>query len=351
MSVSKLLFEQWMMPLWSAKLVYNESVLMTSRDGECPSAALLFEPEQMISVTNSYLDMEYREGIDWVYEGGRLKLTRQSRAAYMTSEELYVPAPVEGATYPLAGGGYSLWNRGNRHQLIDKQLAVTYRHAGNWEGPIPASFERQLLKVKRKLEGGEPVKLVLYGDSIAEGAESSARHRIPPYMPTWGELLVQHLQGRYDSEITLINAASGGKTSLWGVEHVQSLVSEQRPDLVILAFGMNDGSQRVEAGQYETHMIRMMDNISLFNPDAEFILVSTMLPNPELQIAAEGMHRSYLPVLRRLTGQHAALADLTGITATLLQRKKFVDITSNNVNHPNDYLIRWYAQAIAALLC
>jgi hypothetical protein len=93
-----------------------------------------------------------------------------------------------------------------------------------------------------------------------------------------------------------------------------------------------------------------MDDVTLFNPDTEFVLVSTMLPNPELVIAAQGKHKSYLSVLQQLTRPGVVMADMTSISEELLRHKTFQDMTSNNVNHPNDYLVRWYAQVMARLL-
>ena len=36
--------------------------------------------------------------------------------------------------------------------------------------------------------------------------------------------------------------------------------------------------------------------------------------------------------------------------AALLQRKKFIDVTGNNINHPNDYLSRVYAVTLLQTL-
>ena len=41
---------------------------------------------------------------------------------------------------------------------------------------------------------------------------------------------------------------------------------------------------------------------------------------------------------------------MTGVHKELLNHKSYQDMTGNNINHPNDYLIRWYAQFISGLL-
>jgi len=80
----------------------------------------------------------------------------------------------------------------------------------------------------------------------------------------------------------------------------------------------------------------------------EFILVTTMLPNMETYFY--GLQIYYKQALQELTTIGVVLADMTGIHQELLSYKKYSDLTGNNINHPNDFLIRCYAQVISALL-
>jgi len=41
---------------------------------------------------------------------------------------------------------------------------------------------------------------------------------------------------------------------------------------------------------------------------------------------------------------------MTTLHDKLLEKKTYIDMSGNNVNHPNDYLVRWYAQMVGALL-
>ena len=45
-----------------------------------------------------------------------------------------------------------------------------------------------------------------------------------------------------------------------------------------------------------------------------------------------------------------AFADFGTMHKSLLEKKRFIDMTGNNVNHPNDFLIRCHAQYISAML-
>jgi hypothetical protein len=75
-----------------------------------------------------------------------------------------------------------------------------------------------------------------------------------------------------------------------------------------------------------------------------------MLPNVTL---GDPQHqRDYVPKLVELasTMSGVAFVDVTTAHDKLLAKKAYVDMTGNGVNHPNDFLGRWYAQLIAALL-
>ncbi len=80
------------------------------------------------------------------------------------------------------------------------------------------------------------------------------------------------------------------------------------------------------------------------------ILVANMLPNPEFKPHAghfENRRRLY-----KLEGEfeRIAVADVMAVTEALLRRKKFADISGNNLNHPNDFLHRIYADVIVGVI-
>ncbi|MNL53983.1 hypothetical protein D3C87_1772730 [compost metagenome] len=111
---------------------------------------------------------------------------------------------------------------------------------------------------------------------------------------------------------------------------------------------MNDGTFEVAPDTYRTQVLGIMKTVLASNPKAEFILVSPMLANP---FATQSKIQSkYKAELQKLTGKGVVLADLTATHQELLKHKSYQDMTGNNVNHPNDYLVRWYAQVISAIL-
>ncbi|MCQ6562324.1 SGNH/GDSL hydrolase family protein [Paenibacillus mendelii] len=339
--------EEAMSPFWLGTTMYNESLLMISSDGELPEASLLFTPDTILSVKSARLDTEYVEGVDWELSGGKIKLLAGSSIPYLTSEEMYPASPPPNEQIPKVGGGYVLFHEGT--YFHDRQIVVTYTHAADaWQGPVPAYAGESLPHTTSKLANGQPLKVVLYGDSISVGYNSSGLYNAPPYLPTWGELLVRQLEQTYSSAITAINPSVAGQTSAWGAAEAQTRVAAEEPDLVIIAFGMNDGTAGVTAAQFKANVKSMIETIRQSNPNAEFLLVSTTLANPETNYANQ--QESYLAVLEQLSGTGIVAVDMTGVHQELLAHKSFADMTGNNVNHPNDFLARWYAQIVSATL-
>ncbi len=83
-----------------------------------------------------------------------------------------------------------------------------------------------------------------------------------------------------------------------------------------------------------------------FLPACEFLLVSTMLPNPDGK-GNLANHRDCKQALENLVNEYegVALADMTSMSDWLLERKEFQDMGDNLV-HPTDFLSRIYAQVI-----
>ena len=130
---------------------------------------------------------------------------------------------------------------------------------------------------------------------------------------------------------------------------------EKKPDLVLLAFGMNDGSgtgkgDGVRPEIFGRNIFSIMEQVREINPDTEFILVSTTLPNPETIFFDR--QAEYYAELERIANNTAgtAEANMTAVHAELLKHKSFLDMTGNNINHPNDFLNRCYAQFVLGML-
>jgi len=190
---------------------------------------------------------------------------------------------------------------------------------------------------------------VLLGDSISTGCNASGWAGVAPYQPPYQDLLVQHLQAWSTGPVKLTNLAVGGTSTPWGITKV-SEVTAAKPDLVLLAFGMNDSSGR-PAAEYGANIAAMIAQIREGAPEAEFVLIATMRGNADWVALKQELFGEYRDVLQGLTGPGIVLADLTSLWTEFLKRKRDSDLTGNGVNHPNDFGHRVYAQVLASLLC
>ena len=346
--------ERSMQPFWQGTTMYNESILMVSHDGGIPEGKLLFQPTEILSVRSARLDQEYEEGVDWILEDGKIKRTVNSRIPYLSTDDLYFPSYIPGLTMPKKDGGAVLYRE--ESYFHDRQIVVTYTHAENaWNGPIPQLADDVLQKTFYKLRNGEPLKIVLYGDSISDGSNSSGFVNAPPYLPIWGRLAADTLEKYYGTRITFVNKSVGGTASQWGAEQTATRVVSQNPDLVIIAFGMNDGAgtgagDGVRPQVFKENIQSIINQVRAANPSAEFILVGTTLPNAETICFDQQPY--YFEKLQEIADSCSgiATANMTEVHRKLLERKSFADMTANNVNHPNDFLARWYAQYIVGML-
>lgn len=343
----KVNFDQLIKPFWSSNIMYDESVLMVSKNGEPPSSKLLFYPNKINNVRMADYSREFFEGADWFVDNGRLKLTTNSKIPVMLEEELYPKEAIEGWSQLKVGGGNVLFHE--EHFFHDQQLVVTYTHdADTWCGPIPKYAGQDMPVTINKLLEKEALKVVLFGDSISVGANASGVKGAPPYLPSWGKLFVMNLENTYGADITFKNPSVGGMTSEWGVEHVRPFVADEKPDLAIIAFGMNDGSANTDKYIFKSNIEKIINSIREHKPDSEVILVAPTVANPETFFA--GCQQEYKEVLEELTETGIILADMTSMHMELLKHKKFRDMTGNNVNHPNDFLVRCHAQVLSTLL-
>ncbi len=338
-------------PLWDADMMYEESLLMI-RDGQGRAEAqLLFDPEEIIRVENLARGEVYEEKADYLVENGKIVLTENSRIFAFGPQDLFPENPQPGESFPMPGGN-SLFHEGVF--FVERQIAVTYRcKKGQWKGITPVKAEKELARSLGLLKEGKPFRMVLFGDSISAAANNTKDLNVPPYQPGFGEMLYDWLQDAYQSDIFYVNTAVGGKETRWAVETAGERVAQYDPDLVILAFGMNDGSKTIE--EYVENTRKVIGIVREKKPECEFLLVATSLPNPILTDpkarfwSHQEKHREALSAIIADT-QGTALADIGSVHRYMLKRKRFIDMTSNNVNHPNDFFYRVHAQFLAGML-
>ncbi|MBM3458857.1 MAG: SGNH/GDSL hydrolase family protein [Armatimonadetes bacterium] len=294
--------------------------------------------------------MEFVAGRDYLVapESRVLRLPDGSRIPFRTQAALYPPRGSPQSIAEAAGGRSNLfWSEG--HVFHDLQVRVEYEHESRWSGTRPREADKELSRSIARLRRREAFRLVVLGDSISEGYNASGFVRAAPHQPPYAELVAERLRTHGNQSVILHNLSVAGKSTPWGLEQIPAVVREA-PDLVVLAFGMNDASGRRSPTEFAANIRKMIEQARAGLPECEFILVASMVGNPEWSHSAPDLYPRYREELRKLQGPGVAVADLTTLWLDLLERKRFTDLTGNGVNHPNDYGHRLYAGMILGLL-
>ena len=343
-------YTEFMTPVWEGETSYAETVFMLQKDGGLPEAQLLYTPEKVLKVQSPDLTETYEEGRDYTIEGRTIRLTENSRAPYMTEADMYPESPRGTDDSMKVGGGYLALNLPNGKHFCEMQLAVTYTHKETgFENFTPSSYgDKTIPKTLQKLQNGEDLNIIIYGDSIGAGAETSGFWKMKPNVPSWSRLINLGLMQLYpDSRVTMTTVAEGGTATQWGVDNAKERVASKKPDLVFITFGMGDAHAvyRLTPEQFGENYQKMIDIIRETSPDTEFVLMSTMLANPEAE-GFTGRQAEYLKPLQEIERANTgvAVANVTEANSFILSRKKFWDVSGNGVNHPGDYMTRVYAQ-------
>lgn len=335
--------DNYLSPYWTGSIMHDESAfVIEDENGAILPINLLYKPDEILSVTDSELKTEYKEGVDYKFENGCLTVLPEGGIPRMKYSDYYLDESIEGKSFMRQNGKYLAF--AEIVLMYPKQIAVTYKHSDKWSGFIPEAQGEKLKGFTEKLKNKKPVKILLFGDSISEGANATSCSGRAPGMPKWIDLFVYGLKKKYGyDDISFVNTSVGGRASGWARETAEENAVVHKPDLAIIAFGMNDVF--VPLDEFASNIKYVRDQIAESKTDCDFILISTMLPNKELK-SFWGNQIHQKEALLPLCDERTVVADMTDYHAAMLKHKEFYDMTGNNVNHPNDFLIRGYAQLL-----
>lgn len=339
-------------PWWSSRIVHGDSTLplQLEQDGEI-TGRLALPAAELLSVKNADGTRTYEVGKDVALgdDGKTLVFAKTSGVPFLTSADLY---PAEGApnSYRHRVGhpeqNLLFWQG---HWFHDRQVEVTYRRKTmEWTPPVPEYAAKLLPKTLAKLQAGKPITIGVSGDSITEGYNATGFTDGTPHMAPYPHLVAAQLQATYGSPVTLKNRAIAGWSIANGLQDLDALLAE-KPDLIILAYGMNDVGRR-NPEWFREQNAEYLKRVHAANPDIEVVLVASMTGNREWIHTPNEMFPAYRDVLKSFVGPGVALADLTSVWMWLDESKVHLDLTGNGLNHPNDCGHRLYAQVILGLL-
>lgn len=349
MEMSRYDLKTYLLPYWDTREIYQETVVFLEGETEAP---LLYAAQDILSVKNYGLNIVYEAGKDYeLSEDGRLVLTPNSSIPRFPIDEYYLTEPddrvikVNNEKASVALEGDHWLNFFENDELTSVQISVCYRHKQAWKGPIPEGKGEKIPRFLSKLENGENVTMLFYGDSITTGAQSSGFEQVSPQADIWPVMVKKYIEAEYGVGVNYINKAVGGYTTNQGAQNFGNGVNRSGVDLLVLAFGMND--QNTALSKYKSLIQSMIEDFRRENPEGEIVLVSAMTPSYETDwYGNQPIFKQALYELEK--GYNGCVcADVTSIFEYLFEAgKRFRDVTVNNVNHPNDFAARLYAQVL-----
>lgn len=341
-----------MSPAWKSEMVIRESCVLLQKEASAPiEARLAFQPAEILSVTTADRSHQYEVSADFQLSPGGNVLTFQTAGAVLPIQDADLYLPV--------GAPHSYKHRvGNPDQNLlyrpgrwfhDHNIEVTYRRDLD-ASPIKEvnSTFGTLPRTLSMLASASPLTVGVSGDSISTGLDASDKTSAPPFQPGYPELVVAQLRVLTGSDVRLVNHAVSGWSIVNGVGDLDKLLAE-KPDLLIVAYGMNDVGRR-DPRWYFDQTRQLIDNARKADPEIEILLVSTMLGNGEWVHTPRDMFEVYRDELKKLVQPGVALADVTQVWTEMLRQKPDFDLTGNGLNHPNDFGHRLYAQALLQVL-
>ncbi len=365
-----------MQPIFLGSSVQKETVMFLEK-GEAKQ--LLYPISQVQYVTSYDGKTVYENGKDYVVDNGVLILTQDSRIPCITREKYYganssslLQTEYNGQTV------YTHWGEGRL--MTDWQICVTYTHEGSWDGFRQNCEIEHFMPFVEKLKSCQDVTVFFYGDSITYGANASYISNYEPFQASYPMLFVQALAdlfgyrveyvntglkdtskvpqepyvGGTNGTITYINTAVGGWSSkdaaLQMDEYVAPMLEQYGCDLLVIGVGMNDAT--FNPSLTADHVKMVCDLVLESNKEAAMLLISTMVPNPNAVNGWYGNQPLQEKKLLKLaedyqeSGISCGVACMTSVSLEVLQYKEFHDYSGNNINHPNDFFVRVYAQTL-----
>ena len=365
-----------MQNIFSGTTSVKETVMFLDK-GDVKS--LLYPIKSIVSVTSYDGKTTYEEGKDYVVEDGKLKVTENSAIKCITSEKYY----NHSGSIIQMNGKPMFWGES---QVKIWQVSVTYEHDAAWEGYVQESQLDVYQNFVKKLIAGEDVTVFFYGDSITYGACSTYAEGVQPKQGAYAMLFTEALADLFGYKVTYINTglqasmvchpvpaaeygtgdrgtityvntAIGGWNSNDGVTNFDKFVKEQVEkhgcDLFVIGYGMNDGG--MAATQTKANVKKMIDAMYEIKPEVSVMIVSTMTPHSgsnwdHASIQQQERQLDSLAKQLRKDDKAVAVACVHSVSKAIQEHKTFNDYSGNNINHPNDWFYRVYAQTLLQTL-
>lgn len=260
-----------------------------------------------------------------------------------------LPEPDPGAA-AIAGVYIAPWQRDGKYAITAEDIFPIRAYT-----PAAPVNPDALGKSMAKLKNGEALKIAFMGDSVTLGAEAAAwtLNLWTAKNLSYPSRVVTGLRQTFPSaKIEPIQAVQGGTTSQVAPQFFEEKVAPQKPDLLLIAFGLNDanssigGSPRVSVQNYKEGLRGVIAKARANG--TEVMLVTPMQPSPFLKSGIAARIVDYRAALIALAGEEkVACADV--YTDWMHQADRGIPPFSqlhNWINHPGNQGHGVYAETI-----
>lgn len=226
-------------------------------------------------------------------------------------------------------------------------------------------FHRRIAE-KAADRAAPPVLIVALGDSVTQGV--TAYDRFTPDR-VYHERFLRGLRDRFPrTTFSLINAGVDGQTASDGRQRFERDVLRHQPDLVLIAFGLNDavvrGEDQIEA--FGDDLRAMIEAIEKIETETILLTPNTMLrrDNPHVpdvyreyvdtmrRVQTEGVLGRFAEQVRRVGAQAGVpVADVYAAWCALEDAGvDTTDMLANGLNHPTPEAHRIAARQLLAVV-
>jgi lysophospholipase L1-like esterase len=336
-------------PAWKSPIVYHESSVLLQDDHGANKARLAFPASEVSQVRTALGFASFQEGTHWRLDQSRtvLEWVGQPPVKTIAMDQLFLPAGSPNSYKHRTGNPDENLLYAPGKWFHERNIEITYRRADTIASPTDKS-PKALEKTLRKLRAKSNVVIAVSGDSISTGLDASATTLTEPNQSGYPDLVAAQLTHDFDCPIELVNRSVAGWSIANGLEDLDRLL-ESKPDLLIVAYGMNDVGRR-DPMWFADQARKLQARAKELLPEVEILWVTPMLGNREWVHTPREMFFAYRDALQGVLKEGESLVDLTEVWEILLQRKHDLDLTGNGLNHPNDFGHRLYAQAILECL-
>lgn len=220
--------------------------------------------------------------------------------------------------------------------------------------PSPTVAEKFIPKALKKLQSGEPIRILAWGDSVTEGAYVPDRNR-----DRWQHQFVARLQQRFpQAKIELVTEAWGGRNTgsylnepPGSLHNYKEKVLAAKPDLIISEFVNDAGLNPAQVEERYGKLLKDFQEIG-----AEWIVLTPHYTRPDWmglnrERDIDDDPRPYVKGLREFSTKHQiALADASLRYGRLWRQGiPHSTIMLNSINHPDPRGLKIFADALMEL--